>query len=393
MPRIILPNPVNSKRLDTRLDSQHDILFYGIDNVYPQEQEQLRLRSPLIKSATELLEDFINGSGWELNESMLVNDQADTVTDVLNKIAQDYSRYDGFAIHVNYNGLGQVSSFEHIPFEYCRLGIPDEAGKVSTIVVSNNWECDSDKFVSRGIINTITYPVFDPQKAIAQLIAGEGRGQILYFTGIERNKYPLSTFDAIVANGESDEAMQIYERNNIKRGFHGAALFKYPGRIETDEEKNDVRKMVESWNGEDSPGVTVVVVAEDFTGEILETIPANSDDTLFSATLISVLERVLQNYRIPPALMGVTPSGGVFTQLAYLESFTVFNVVTRNRRKMVARVVNTLTDLWADGSFLVGRILENQFANEGAENQVVSDKIITEEEDGAPARSDTDNQS
>ncbi len=60
---------------------------------------------------------------------------------------------------------------------------------------------------------------------------------------------------------------------------------------------------------------------------------------------------------------------------------------------MVARVVNTLTDLWADGSFLVGRILENQFANEGAENQVVSDKIITEEEDGAPARSDTDNQS
>ena len=134
-------------------------------------------------------------------------------------------------------------------------------------------------------------------------------------------------------------------------------------------------------------------IDEDFTGELLETIPSNSDDTLFSATLISVLDRVLQNYRIPPALMGVSPSGGVFTQLAYLESFTVYNSVVRNRRDKVARIFNKLTNLWAEGPFLVGRIVENEFANQGETEQVVSDKIITEQEDGLEPRPDTADES
>jgi len=212
---------------------------------------------------------------------------------------------------------------------------------------------------------------------------------VLYYTGIEKDKYPLTSFDAITATGEADESMQIYERNNIKRGFHGQVLFKFPGKIETAEEEMEVRRMVEQWSGEDSPGVTVMENAGDDLGDVLEAIPANSDDELFSATLISVLDRVLQNYRIPPALMGVTPSGGVFTQLAYLESFTVYNSVVRNRRDMVARIFNKLTNLWAEGSFLVGRIIENQFANEGETDQVVSDKIITEEENGTEPRPDT----
>ena len=65
-----LPNPVNNKRLDVRLDHTHEIQFYGLNNVYPQEQEQVRLASPLIKSSTEMLEDFINGTGWENNNDM-----------------------------------------------------------------------------------------------------------------------------------------------------------------------------------------------------------------------------------------------------------------------------------------------------------------------------------
>ena len=72
-----------------------------------------------------------------------------------------------------------------------------------------------------------------------------------------------------------------------------------------------------------------------------------------------------------------------------MESFTVNNSVVRNRRDMVARIFNKLTNLWATGSFLVGRIVENQFANEGETDQVVSDKIITEEENGTEPRPDT----
>ena len=193
----------------------------------------------------------------------------------------------------------------------------------------------------------------------------------MYFTGLEKHKYPLSTFDAIIETGESDEAIQTYERNNIKRGFHGATIFKYPGKFEGDEEKREIKELVSAWNGEDAPGVTVAQVDEDFTGNLLETITSNSDDTLFSTTLTSITDRVLQNFKIPPALLGISPSGGVFTQLAYQESFTVYNVITRNRRNSVERVFRKITAQWAEGAFDLGRIMENEFAVQGSAAPVV----------------------
>ena len=122
MSRIVLPNPVNNKRLITRLDSTHDILFYGLNNLYPQEQEQLRLRSPLIKSATALLEDFINGRGWELNSATIVNGLDDTVGDVLNLVARDYALFNGFALHINYDGLGKITGIQQslLSFAECQ---------------------------------------------------------------------------------------------------------------------------------------------------------------------------------------------------------------------------------------------------------------------------------
>lgn len=359
---IVLPNPVNNKRLPTRLDSTYDILYYGVSNLYPQEHEQIRLASPLIKSASEILEDFINGSGWENDNEKVMNEDGETARDLLNLVAMDYSRYNGFAIHVEHNALGGITAMAHIPFEYVRLGLPDEKGKVRTVVVSNNWEKDPSKLPQRGVVLTTKYPIYNPLTAGSDLFFGDGRGQVLYFSGLEKNKYPLCTYDSITMTGESDEAIQNYERNNIKRGFHGATIFKYPGKFESDEEKLEIKKLVEAWNGEDSPGVTVAQVDEDFSGELLETITSNSDDTLFQTTLTSITDRVLQTFKIPPALLGISPQGGVFTQLAYQESFTVYNVITRNRRNSVERVFEKLTSNWADGPFSLGRILENEFA-------------------------------
>jgi len=377
MARYILPNPATHKRLNTRLDYNEDILYYGLNNMYPQEMEQLRLRSPLVKSSTEMLEDFINGSGWTENNEVILNDGGDSTKDVLNLIALDYAKYNGFALHINFNVLGDVTGISNIPFEYCRLGLPDALGKVRTIVVSNNWEKDPEGLPQRGNILTRRYPIFNPMAAGNELLFGDGRGQVLYFTGLEKWKYPLTTFDAIINTAEADELMQSYERNNIKLGFHGTTIFKYPGKFETKEEELEVKKLVASMNGESSPGVIVAQVDEDWSGELLETIPSGSDDALFSATLISVLDRVLQNFKMPPALLGVSPSGAVFSQAAYLESFTVFNVITRNRRDKVSRIMNTLSSLWVDGAFSLGPILENRFDIQGSTVQEVSDKITT----------------
>ena len=65
----------------------------------------------------------------------------------------------------------------------------------------------------------------------------------------------------------------------------------------------------------------------------------------------------------------------MFTQLAYQESFIVYNVLTRNRRKEVERVFNKLTQLWHEQSFLVGHINENIFDVVAPENERIMNRL------------------
>ena len=365
------------KRLKVSLDYNHKILNYDLDNLYPQRAEQVRLRSPLLVSSTRVLEDFINGDGWKLNNDIFLNEKGETSRDLLNLAAKDYSRYAGFALHLNFDGRGRIVEIQHVPFEYCRLGLPDSLGNISTIVVSNNWEEDSEKLPpsKNRHIFTETFPMFKPSVAGAETISiPQPLGQILYFTGIEKNKYPLATFDAILLTGATDNAIQKYENSNTSRGFHGATIFRYPGTFDSDSQKQEMVDQLLKMMGPDSPGITVAQLDEDFTGTLMETIPANSNDELFDLTLQSLINRTLYHYNIPPALFGIAPSGGVFTQLAYQESFIVYNVITRNIRSAVSRVFNKLAALWWQEPFTLGEIKENTFDVREEENERIANR-------------------
>lgn len=379
----LFPSEPLDKRLKVSLDYNHRILFYGTDNLYPQRMEQLRLRSPLLVSATRLFEDFINGSGWELNNDIILNRRGETGRDVLNLASMDFSRSNGFALHLNFDARGKVTEVQHIPFEYCRLGLPDEFGNISTVVVSNNWEEDSDKLPpsKNRSIYTEWFPIFNPLTASEETIGiPQPKGQVLYYAGKERNKYPLATFDAIKDTASTDAAIQRYEESNTNKGFHGATIFRYPGEFESKTQKEQMIAQVAKMMGPDSPGVTIAQIDEDFTGTLMEQIPAGSDEALFSLTLTSILDRTLYHYNIPPALFGVSPTGGVFTQLAYQESFIVYNVITRNVRSAVSRVFNKISKLWYQEPFEFGRILENEFEVQEESNQRVANEGFTNEQ-------------
>ena len=372
----LFPSEPLDKRLKVSLDFNHKILEYGANNLYPQRMEQIRLRSPLLVSATQVLEDFMNGSGWELNNEIILNQANQTGRDLLNLVSMDFSRYHGFALHINFDGVGNIIEIQHIPFQYARLGIPDENGIVTTVVVSNNWEEDSDKQEGGGLTRTQWYPIFNASKAAEETITvPQPKGQVLYYTGQERWKYPLATYDAIQDTGRTDAAIQKYEESNTNKGFHGATIFRYPGKFESKTQQGRVTSELRKMMGPENPGITLIQVDEDFTGTLMEQIPSSNDDALFTTTLTSTLERTLYHYNIPPALFGISPAGGVFTQLAYQESFIVYNVRTRNKRDELSRVFNRLAAMWHQQSFTFGRIRENEFEVQSEANERVANRL------------------
>ena len=114
---------------------------------------------------------FIEGYGFDSDilASMAMNQQGDTADDLLRNVAQDLARFGGFALHANYNVLGQVSSVSHVPFENCRLEETDDKGNVAHVLLHSDWEQKKTRNGKRLIVNEKTIErinVFNPDPDI-----------------------------------------------------------------------------------------------------------------------------------------------------------------------------------------------------------------------------------
>lgn len=334
-------------------DSHYNILGWGLDNLYPQWTEQVRLGSSITKSSSEVLADFLNGVGFESNGDKVINRFGETVDDILNLCALDASQFSGaFALHVNYNGLGDGVEVQRVPVPYVRFKISNRAdGRVTNVAISNNWENSNTK----PELKPKSYPLLNPLTAAEETIKG-GRGQILFYTGQENGRYPLATFDSVLDSAITDANLQLFSKNAVARGFHGAVFFKYPAPINSEAEEEKIKTKVNQALGPDGVGAQVVSVDEDFTGDLIETVDGLNVDDIFATTLQSVEDRITNVFKQPPALMGSEPQGGVFTQISYIEAHNTYNSITKNGRIAMARAFNKVTNLMG---FEVGQILPN----------------------------------
>ena len=123
-PRIEYPNITNLK-----------IIAYGYNNLYPQEIKSIVACSESGTTCLNRYVQFIQGNGFldESLASLIVNRHGDTLDDILQSISEDLGNWGGYALHVNYNVIGEIIEINHIPFENCRLGEEDDNGYSSKI--------------------------------------------------------------------------------------------------------------------------------------------------------------------------------------------------------------------------------------------------------------------
>lgn len=121
------------RRVDVSYVSRFKMQAYGYDNLYPQNLARITEASGTAMLCLNRYSRFIEGYGFDSDviAALAMNQQGDTADDLLRNVAQDLARFGGFALHVNYNVLGQVSSVSHVPFENCRLEETDDKGDVA----------------------------------------------------------------------------------------------------------------------------------------------------------------------------------------------------------------------------------------------------------------------
>ena len=100
---------------------------------------------------------------------------------------------------------------------------------------------------------------------------------------------------------------------------------------------------------------------EDFTGDILETIPPNNNDTLYLNVTAHTRNTIVQHYRQPQSIRAIQPEGSVFTQQQIADGYTFYNLMTKNFRNKFNRVFNSFGELWHEGSIDFGEIKAQTF--------------------------------
>lgn len=326
------------RRLPIRRDRTDDIQTYDIDNLYPQRMEEISRTSGMTKSCIRVLARFIEGMGFEdknINR-IKINRRGVTVRDLLRMASKSWAHNQGFAMHFDYNMLGEIASIKPLFFKYIRLGIADALGDVNNIAFSMNWEEDPEK-VRKTVAH---FAVFDPapDTVLKQIEVAGGiqdyPGQILYFTP-EPDQYPLATFDPMVDSVQSSGEIPVFELGNLQNGFMAGHIINYPGTFEDEKDKEKVEAELREFKGaRNANSFMLVENPSELSRPLVEKLDLPNNDKMFEVTTKNVRNNIIEGFTIPKPLVVVNPDTGMFNQDDMVNSYTYMNILTQEIRDL-----------------------------------------------------------
>lgn len=344
-------------RLVVKDDTKYGILSYDKDNAYPQKMKLAKEASGTTSDCVDTYAKFIRGNGFENTSfySSQVNRKKQTWDKILKLVSKDSALYGGsFALHFNYNILGEISEINHIPFEDVRLCIPDDAGYISKVKIYPDWGRKQKKQIDEKKITT--HDVFNPDKAVvlAQIAKAGGiekyMGQVLYFNEQSEN-YPLSTLDPIFEDCETDAELKYYNNRNVTTGFLAQFIWIQKGKFADKKSEQAHADNLRKFQGtRQSSKILQVQIEND--GEKPEILPIenNIDDELFAYTEKSVVSKIIRRFQIPTILLGIPTEGALGDKNDREGAKNTYSEITKDERTMMEAVFSLIFDYWHDQS-------------------------------------------
>ena len=355
------------RRIDTSYISRFRMQAYGYDNLYPQNLAHITDASGTACLCLNRYARFIEGYGFNDNILALsmLNNKGDTADDVLRSVANDLARFGGFALHVNYNVLCQVSEVSHVPFENCRLEETDDDGNVAHILIHPDWEQKKTRNGRRLMLserNIERINVFNPDPDIVrQQIENVGgidayRGQILWVSMNGKGTYPTPIYDAAITDISTDEGLGNVKMRNARNNFLvSCMLVTKKGFQKVDQDGNvvDEGKLIsdedfKNFQGDENTCKILMVELENDEDEPkVIGFPTRNFDKEFSVTDASVVERIYAQFHqelFHAIRIGKLGFSGQVMQDAY--EYYAGEVTTEQR--VIERAFKAVLSCWKD---------------------------------------------
>lgn len=336
------------KPLKTRNDRIYHIQMYGEQNDYPQKVMEVVGASITGGACVEQYGRFLFGRGFRQRDfyQAVVNGRGDRADDVLDAVARDLATFGGFALHVNWNALYEVTSVAHVPFEWLRLGELDDDYNTDRIALHKDWgrrNTNLRRFRSQDIE---WFDFFDPDhEAIREQVEKAGgweqwNGQIYYYSRRGPKCYPLPVFDSALTDMSSEEGLSNMSYRNIRHNYMPAGMFiDHLNGANSKEQADERKKELAEFQGDTKAGRMLYCnLDEGEPAPEFKPFESNNTDQKFKQADEKVPDRIGAAFCQPPILRA-KDVGSNFGATAMKEAYDYYNSQTETERLTLERVM------------------------------------------------------
>lgn len=350
-------------RLPVFRSTARGVFLYGADNNYPRKIIQSSERCSNLEAVKKKQFEFVAGNGFpgatandvKNDTAVVINKQGQTLYDMLQFCSQQKANIN-WAIHVNYNALGEAVEFNFIEYDFVRRKIPIEGEKFDRYIITNIWHLENDysgeMFASKiqefnswvkdkkENINFTALECFDynPDPLIV-------REQIELTGGID--KYPGQLFYAKRTNGIYQKAVydslsdkfqflaecDLSSLSNVQNGYAGSGVLKYFTAADGKKEIEEIVKKVTNIKGASNTGrfFTIPMLPNAdmrMPTNIFESTEIQNRDKLYTEQKKEAKEGIQEIYGTPNSVLGNESKGNLAIQ-DYENGFDAYNSVTQ----------------------------------------------------------------
>lgn len=342
-----------AKRYSTPYNSSLDIQAYGIDNLYPQRLGDIVNASPTARGCLSRYARFIEGNGLKVMGELEVSRNGGTLDDLVHALSQDLAKFNGFAIHANFNALGEVCELTHIPFEDCRLEEPDDADYIANIVVHPDWRGQKTRNGKRVRVSADElqrFPVWNPDAVLAQIASVGGidhfHGQVLWVSGDGAGVYPLPKYDSAVSEMSTDEGLSNVMARNVRNNFLTSGMLVSRTSQSDGDDGEGFTEAIQQLQG-DERSLAIMQVTLEPGEEKPEFIPfpIRNFDKDFTATEQSIVERIYSAFEQEPFLSIRNGKLG-FSGTVIHDAYDYYSAVVVKEQGLIERALKKMLDWW-----------------------------------------------
>lgn len=402
------------KRINNVDVKKYNVAGVDSDNNYYGRMEDLLNSSNTATTCLKTFVRFVTGEGATNKDfgSSIINRKGLTVDGLIRKMALSGGKFTGIALHVNYNGIGEVISVTPVEFSYCRKGINEEAGKIA---VYNNWDYSKSKQIKKDDI--VFYNSYAPHKVLQEVsqieLADKEKkeltpteqkirqwkeygGQILWWT--PNGEYPLVPYDSVSEDMQTEGNVKNTKRTASASNFMPSQILEVPafedveetddnGRVTIDDtERSNFFENIESFQGDDGVGSILVLEKDTPESEIkFHKVDIQNYDGIQKFTEESVKENIRENRQIPAALLtdkSISLSGD---QIANAKEY--YNDITSDDRKLISQLLekvfyNFTREINSDGDYSITPLKSFDVISENADSiiSIISNQNMTSDQ-------------